>query len=166
MASSYHLNGLAADTPYQVVEKPHSDPRRMRIICAGAGAGGLLLAYKCKKNLQNMEIVCYEKNPEVAGTWFENRYPGCACDVPVHNYAFSFEPNPNFSALYASSAELKEYFQSFAKKYDLMAMINLNCTIKSAVWSEEKGICESIVPACSLFPTRKSRFHRWQDSCT
>ncbi|KAL3442014.1 hypothetical protein BJX65DRAFT_321727 [Aspergillus insuetus] len=140
MSPSYHLNGLPADLRYEVLEKPHSYPRPMRIICVGAGAGGLLLAYKCRKNLKNIDVVCYEKNSEVGGTWFENRYPGCACDVPVHNYAFSFEPNPNFSALYASSAELKEYFQGFAKKYELMPMMELNCTVKSAVWDDDNGI--------------------------
>ena len=50
----------------------------------GAGAAGLLVAYKMKKNFTNYELVCYEKNPNVAGTWYENRYPGAACDVPAH----------------------------------------------------------------------------------
>jgi cation diffusion facilitator CzcD-associated flavoprotein CzcO len=22
----------------------------------------------------------------LGGTWWENRYPGCACDIPSHNY--------------------------------------------------------------------------------
>ena len=34
--------------------------------------------------------VVLEKNDEVGGTWFENRYPGCRVDVPNHLYSYSF----------------------------------------------------------------------------
>lgn len=50
--------------------------RHVRIICAGAGASGLLMAYKIQKHFRNFSLQVYEKNPEVAGTWFENKYPG------------------------------------------------------------------------------------------
>ena len=50
--------------------------RHVRIICVGAGASGLLMAYKLQKHFQNYSLVVYEKNPEVAGTWYENKYPG------------------------------------------------------------------------------------------
>jgi cation diffusion facilitator CzcD-associated flavoprotein CzcO len=50
--------------------------RHIRIICVGAGASGLLLAYKLQKHFNNFTLVVYEKNPAVAGTWYENRYPG------------------------------------------------------------------------------------------
>ncbi len=42
------------------------------------------------------------KNASVGGTWYENRYPGCACDIPAHTYTFPFEPNPEWSEFYAS----------------------------------------------------------------
>jgi len=50
--------------------------RHVRIICIGAGASGLLMAYKLQKHFQNFSLQVYEKNSEVSGTWFENRYPG------------------------------------------------------------------------------------------
>jgi hypothetical protein len=50
--------------------------RHMNIICVGAGASGLLMAYKLQKHFTNFALTVYEKNPEVSGTWFENRYPG------------------------------------------------------------------------------------------
>lgn len=71
------------DTPYAVPERWHSQPSHLRVICVGAGAAGLCVAYKMKHmRFTNYELICYEKNSGVAGTWFENRYPGCACDVP------------------------------------------------------------------------------------
>ncbi|KAF5692407.1 monooxygenase [Fusarium denticulatum] len=54
----------------------HSKPRKLRIIHVGAGASGLMTAYKAERTLQNYELVLYDKNPVIGGTWYENRYPG------------------------------------------------------------------------------------------
>jgi hypothetical protein len=82
-----------------LVNQWHSQPRTIRIIHVGAGATGLCAAYKMRNQLQNYELVCYEKNASIGGTWLESmisclecemnkmltslsdRYPGCACDV-------------------------------------------------------------------------------------
>lgn len=50
--------------------------RRLKVICIGAGASGLLLAYKIQRHFDDFELQVFEKNPEVSGTWYENRYPG------------------------------------------------------------------------------------------
>jgi len=50
--------------------------RHIDIICVGAGASGLLMAYKLQKHFSNFTLTVFEKNPEVSGTWYENRYPG------------------------------------------------------------------------------------------
>jgi ribulose 1,5-bisphosphate synthetase/thiazole synthase len=50
--------------------------RHVRIICVGAGASGLLFAYKLQRHFSNFSLTIYEKNEEVAGTWWENKYPG------------------------------------------------------------------------------------------
>ena len=50
--------------------------RHVRIICIGAGASGLLMAYKLQKHFTNFSLQVYEKNKEVSGTWYENKYPG------------------------------------------------------------------------------------------
>jgi cation diffusion facilitator CzcD-associated flavoprotein CzcO len=55
---------------------PIHQERHVKIICIGAGASGLLFAYKMQKHFQNFSLTVYEKNTEVSGTWFENRYPG------------------------------------------------------------------------------------------
>lgn len=58
------------------LEGPIHSERHVRVICVGAGASGLLMAYKLQKHFNNFSLVVYEKNPAVAGTWYENRYPG------------------------------------------------------------------------------------------
>lgn len=61
---------------YSVQEKPLYNGRKIRIICVGAGASGLLLLYKVKHNFyeSDVEVVAYEKNADLGGTWLENRY--------------------------------------------------------------------------------------------
>jgi hypothetical protein len=87
------------DAGSSYVDEPqwHSKTRPLRVICVGSGATGLLLACKMKKKLDMYDLAIYEKlvlspsycvwqtignrNPQIGGTWYENRYPGCACDV-------------------------------------------------------------------------------------
>ena len=70
---------------YQVSETPLYTRRPIKMICVGAGATGLQIAHKARLFLKNVEIVIYEKNHDLGGTWLENRYPGCMCDIPSHS---------------------------------------------------------------------------------
>lgn len=63
----------------------------------------------------------------------------CACDVPAHAYTYSFEPNPNWSTFYAYAPEIRQYFENFAQKYDLMPHVKLNSKVLSATWLEDEG---------------------------
>ena len=58
------------------LQKPLHDERPLKIICIGAGASGLLLAYKLQRSFEQFELVLYEKNNAISGTWHENKYPG------------------------------------------------------------------------------------------
>lgn len=66
---------------YMVTDEPLGTIKSIRIITIGAGASGINMAQKVKKYLKNAEHVVYEKNPGIGGTWYENRYPGCKCDI-------------------------------------------------------------------------------------
>lgn len=70
---------------YAISEQPIYTKRSIRVICVGAGATGLQLAYKAERLLENVTLQIYEKNNDIGGTWLENRYPGCACDIPSHS---------------------------------------------------------------------------------
>lgn len=64
-----------------IKEEPAFTPRKLRIICVGAGFSGLTLAHKIKYELQLEDVVdyvIYDKNDQIGGTWTENRYPGVA----------------------------------------------------------------------------------------
>jgi cation diffusion facilitator CzcD-associated flavoprotein CzcO len=57
-------------------QKPIHEERRLKVICIGAGASGLLLAYKLQRSFEKFDLVLYEKNADLGGTWLENKYPG------------------------------------------------------------------------------------------
>jgi len=56
--------------------------RPIKVIVVGAGYSGIYHAIRIPERIKNCELVVYDKNAGIGGTWFENRYPGCACDVP------------------------------------------------------------------------------------
>lgn len=58
----------------------------MKVIVMGAGISGIIANIRFPHLVSNLEIVTYEKNSEIGGTWFENRYPGVACGM---NYALT-----------------------------------------------------------------------------
>jgi cation diffusion facilitator CzcD-associated flavoprotein CzcO len=64
------------------------------------------------------------------------RYPGCQCDIPAHNYAFSFEPNPDWPNYYATSPLIHEYMKKTSKKYKVDQYMKFSHEVKSAVWNE------------------------------
>ncbi|KAF4953937.1 hypothetical protein FSARC_12293 [Fusarium sarcochroum] len=120
-------------------EEAIHNERFVKIVCIGAGVSGLCLAYKLRRSFQNYSLTIYEKNPEVGGTWFESTYPGCACDVPAHNYTYSFEPKADFSSVLASSAEIRNYFEGFAVKYDLLKHVQTQHQVTETSWDPSKG---------------------------
>ncbi|KAI9163089.1 GDP-mannose transporter [Paramyrothecium foliicola] len=134
---------------FEVVMDPRRDEaiyneRHVKVICVGAGASGLCLAYKLQRSFRSFSLKIYEKNSGVGGTWFENRYPGCACDVPSHNYVFSFEPKADFTSVYAGSEEIQQYFEDFVQKYDLNKYLRLCHLVEETTWHEDKGQWEVV----------------------
>jgi cyclohexanone monooxygenase len=74
----------------------------------------------------------------IVGTWHENHYPGCACDVQSALYSFSFEQNPNWTCMYARQEEIKAYLKHCAEKYGLMDHIHLNTHVAGARFDENR----------------------------
>jgi hypothetical protein len=89
---------LPTETPYTILEEPNRVGKKIRVIAIGAGASALNFAHDVDTNPLNIDLVLYEKNPEIGGTWFENRYPGCACDIPSVVYQLSWAPSAEWSS--------------------------------------------------------------------
>jgi cation diffusion facilitator CzcD-associated flavoprotein CzcO len=131
----------SAENGGPILEKPLGTIRRLRIITIGAGASGINMIQTLRKNLTNYEHVVYEKNPKVGGTWYENRYPGCMCDIPAHNYQFSWKPNPTWSSFFAPALEIEKYLCRICEEEGLRKWIQLGKRVVEARWNES-GVWE------------------------
>ncbi len=118
------------------MEKPQQAPYQIAII--GAGFAGIGLAIRLKMAGYHNFIIL-ERASEIGGTWRENVYPGCACDIPSHLYSFSFSPNPNWSRKYASQPEILAYMQDCIRKHELADKIRLNTEITKLSFQKERG---------------------------
>lgn len=113
-------------------------PLRIRVI--GAGFSGVYLGIRIPQRLRNVDFAIYEKNGGVGGTWWENRYPGCACDIPAHSYQYSFAPNldPGWSGFYAGAREICAYITGVAERYGVNRWVKLRHRVESLFWDEAK----------------------------
>ena len=66
-------------TPSVIFDRCVDAARPLKVICVGAGISGILAAINLPQQVQNLDLTIYDKNEELGGTWFENKYPGCAC---------------------------------------------------------------------------------------
>nr|RBQ95099.1 hypothetical protein FVER53263_05733 [Fusarium verticillioides] len=129
------------DNWVSVQEGPAFQPRKLKVVCIGAGYAGLMLSYQYKHGdtplEQFMDLKIYEKNDNIGGTWLVNKYPGVACDVPAHIYTFPFEPNPSWSQFYATGPEIWRYIKKTSDKYKLDEPVILNTEVVSSVWDDD-----------------------------
>jgi cation diffusion facilitator CzcD-associated flavoprotein CzcO len=105
-------------------------------VIVGAGFGGIGAAIQLKRmGYQNFVIL--DRENDLGGTWHVNRYPGLAVDVPTTTYSYFFEPNPNWSRLFSTGAEIKQYADDVADKYGVRSHMRFNTTVEGARWDEE-----------------------------
>ncbi len=104
----------------------------------GAGISGVAMGMQLRRaGIDDFTI--YEKNPDVGGTWLRNAWPGLHCDVPSHLYCYSFEPNPDWSMVYAGQAEIQAYIRACAEKYGLLDHVRFETTVDRARFDETDG---------------------------
>lgn len=105
--------------------------RALSAIIIGAGISGMVAAIR----LQELGIAyrIFEKNHEVGGTWWENRYPGCGVDTPNLTYTFSFRPN-DWSKFFPLRDEIEDYLRATAAEYGLYDKVSFGTQVTSAEW--------------------------------
>lgn len=122
-----------------VLAGPDVKSRPLSVVILGAGAAGLCIAIKLQKaGIDSFTIL--EKAASVGGTWRDNTYPGSGCDVPSMLYSYSFEPKADWSRKFAGQAEIVDYFEGVARKYQLLPHIRFNTEVTEARFDEEAGL--------------------------
>ncbi|KAG7423143.1 FAD-binding monooxygenase moxY [Fusarium oxysporum f. sp. raphani] len=108
------------------------------LVCIGAGFSGILTAIRFPQRIPNVDLVIYDKNDDIGGTWLENVYPGVGCDVPSHAYQYTFAANPNWSKFYSGGAEIHNYLKDVAWRYDVQRYVKLQHLFQGANWDESE----------------------------
>ncbi|GAB3857865.1 flavin-containing monooxygenase [Dactylosporangium cerinum] len=110
----------------------------VRVAIVGAGFGGLGAAIRLKQQGHD-DFVIFERAAEIGGTWRDNAYPGCACDVPSHVYSFSFALNPAWSSTYSPQPEIWAYLRDCADRHALRPNLRLDTEVRQACWDAAAG---------------------------
>ncbi len=119
------------------VQQDEQPVRHFRVAILGTGFSGLGMAIRLKQQGEK-DFVVLERAADVGGTWRDNTYPGCACDIPSVLYSFSFAPNPYWSHLYPPQREILDYLRNCAKRYGILPHIRWNSELQEAVWNEQE----------------------------
>jgi cation diffusion facilitator CzcD-associated flavoprotein CzcO len=105
----------------------------MKIVIVGAGAAGLAMAARLKRaGYRDFTIV--ERSPAIGGTWHDNRYPGCGCDVPSHLYSFSFAPNADWTYKFSRQPEIEKYLTDLVEREGLAEHLQLGTEVHGAAF--------------------------------
>jgi 4-hydroxyacetophenone monooxygenase len=121
------------------LEELHSDvppPPGFSALIIGAGISGLCAAIELAE--AGIPYAIVERRQELGGVWFDNRYPGAACDVPSHLYSFSFAPY-DWSRFFAGSREIHSYLDKVADDYDVRQHIRFGHEVTEARFNEANG---------------------------
>ena len=113
--------------------------QKVNVAIVGAGVGGLCAAIQLQK-AGHKSIVILERSQEVGGTWRDNEYPGCACDVPSHLYSYSFEPNTEWTRPYPQQREIQSYILRVTNKYGLRPLIRFGVEVQAMQWLPEQQL--------------------------
>ncbi len=105
------------------------------VLIVGSGFSGLIMALSLKR--RRIPFLLLEKADGVGGTWRDNTYPGCACDIPSHLYSISSEPNPNWQRSFAPQPEILRYLQEVAAKRGLMPSLRFGAELTEAQWDDD-----------------------------
>ena len=105
------------------------------IVIAGAGFSGLGLAMELKR-AGIEDFVVLERAGDLGGTWRDNTYPGCACDIPSVLYSWSAEQNPGWSRAFAGQQEIWDYMREVVARHDLAGHLRFEHEVTSMRWAE------------------------------
>ena len=109
------------------------------VLIVGAGFSGICMGIKLlEAGISSFLII--EKSEAIGGTWWDNRYPGCACDIPSHLYSFSFAPSTEWSRMYPGQQEIHDYLKRCVEHYGLAPYLRLNTRFREAIWDESEGV--------------------------
>ncbi|MFJ9247718.1 flavin-containing monooxygenase [Streptomyces sp. NPDC101776] len=114
-----------------------TEHEHVRVAVIGSGFGGLGAAVRLRREGVT-DFVVLERADSVGGTWRDNSYPGCACDVPSHLYSFSFAPNADWPRTFSGQEHIRAYLENIADVFRLRSHLRFNSEVKMMTWDAER----------------------------
>jgi cation diffusion facilitator CzcD-associated flavoprotein CzcO len=108
----------------------------VRVAVIGSGFGGLGAAVRLRRE-GITDFVVLERADSVGGTWRDNSYPGCACDVPSHLYSFSFAPNPDWPRTFSGQEHIRAYLEHVTDTFRLRSHIRFGHDVRMMHWDND-----------------------------
>lgn len=109
----------------------------VRVAVIGSGFGGLGAAVRLRRE-GITDFVVLERADSVGGTWRDNSYPGCACDVPSHLYSFSFAPNPDWPRTFSGQEHIRAYLEHVTDTFGIRPHIRFHHEVLTARWDADE----------------------------
>jgi cation diffusion facilitator CzcD-associated flavoprotein CzcO len=103
----------------------------------GSGFGGLGAAIRLR-DVGTTNVAIFERATDLGGTWRDNTYPGCRCDVASNLYSFSFAPNPKWTNTYSYQPEIWRYLDDVAGKFQLRGLIKYDHDVRDVTFDPER----------------------------
>jgi 4-hydroxyacetophenone monooxygenase len=111
--------------------------RTFRVAVIGAGMSGLLAAHRLQQ--AGIDVVVFEKNDDVGGTWLQNTYPGCRVDVASHLFCYSFAQRDDWPQHFSTQPELLDYFRRFATDFGVRPCIRFSTKVEAMTFDDESA---------------------------
>ncbi|KAL1851648.1 hypothetical protein VTK73DRAFT_9325 [Phialemonium thermophilum] len=124
------------DIHVDLVDRFVDEYRPLRVAVVGGGLTGVTAGALLPAKVPGIQLTIYEKNRDFGGTWFENVYPGVRCDVPSHVYQSTFAPKHDWSDRFAYGAEIRDYWQSVARKHNVYQYAKFRHRVRDATWDD------------------------------
>ncbi|KAK3676199.1 hypothetical protein LTR78_003949 [Recurvomyces mirabilis] len=128
---------MAGDMPWPEVAIGNKNHANAAVVIIGAGISGMCTAIDLIKRNNCRNFIILEKSAGVGGTWHDNKYPGCCCDVWSSLYSYSFAQNSDWTREYPGQEEILSYLTRVAQEYKLYQHVRFNTTVDEARWDDE-----------------------------
>ncbi len=109
------------------------------VIIIGSGFSGIGAGIRLTQEGLN-DFVILEKHQSVGGTWRDNNYPGCECDVPSALYSYSFAQNKDWSKVFAGQEEILAYTEKTARDFGMLPYLRFGINVLNIVWQEAEQV--------------------------
>ncbi|KAK6390324.1 hypothetical protein LTR65_005699 [Meristemomyces frigidus] len=128
---------MAGDKPWPQVPMGNKNHTDTAVVIIGAGISGMCTAIDLIKRNNCRNFVILEKSAGPGGTWRDNKYPGCCCDIWSTLYSYSFAQNSDWTREYPGQEEILAYLVGVAQEYKLYQHIRFDTTVEEARWDDE-----------------------------